>query len=95
MREWHYYFGHNPSGLEVDLKTSTDIDTIFDYLLARMQYHMDDDAMMAKGINSKDGEAVYHYVLGKMISQLSDEKLAKALMEMPDGKRANVLGLIK
>jgi pseudaminic acid cytidylyltransferase len=30
-----------------------------------------------------------------MISQLSDEKLAKALMEMPDGKRANVLGLIK
>lgn len=27
--------------------------------------------------------------------QLSDEKLAKALMEMPDGKRANVLGLIK
>ena len=33
---------------EVDLKTSTDIDLIFDYLLARMQYHMDDDAMMAK-----------------------------------------------
>ena len=95
MREWYYYFGHNPYGMEVDLKTSTDIDTIFDYLLARMQYHMDDDAMMAKGINSKDGEAVYHYVLGKMISQLSDEKLAKALMEMPDGKRANVLGLIK
>ena len=38
MREWYYYFGHNPYGMEVDLKTSTDIDTIFDYLLARMQY---------------------------------------------------------
>lgn len=74
MREWKYYFGHNPYGMEVDLKTSTDVDTIFDYLLARMQFFYNRDEMDRCGVDAKDGEAVYNYLLDKMIESRNKDK---------------------
>lgn len=80
MREWRYYFGHNPYGMEVDLKTSLDIDTIYDYLLGRVQYYIDEVDMVNKGVDIKDGEQVYQYVLKKMVQTL-DEETRKHLFE--------------
>ena len=82
MREWHYYFGHKPYGMEVDLKTSTDVDTMFDYLLGRMQYYMDDCKMESLGIDKKNGVQVYNFVLGEMMKGMSDEELTTALKTM-------------
>ena len=79
MRKWRYYFGHNPYGLEVDLKTSTDVDTMFDYLLGRMQYYMDDQAMELAGVDKKNGAQVYKFVLNKMLQGLSDEELGEVI----------------
>ena len=59
MREWHYYFGHNPYGMEVDQKTSTDVDTIYDYLLGRLQFFLDDEKMHKAGVNVREGGGVY------------------------------------
>lgn len=79
MREWRYYFGHNPYGMEVDAKTSTDVDTIFDYLLARMQYFYDEDKMRAKGVDVKEGSEVYNYLLREMVLS-ADKELIKDII---------------
>ncbi|MBR1676823.1 MAG: acylneuraminate cytidylyltransferase family protein [Clostridia bacterium] len=79
MREWHYYFGHNPFGLEVDLKTSTDIDTIHDYLLARMQYFYNENEMKNNDVNPKEGEEVYNYILKKMVCTSNEKELNEIL----------------
>lgn len=79
MREWRYYFGHNPYGMEVDLRTSTDVDTIYDYLLARLQYYIDEKIMKEKGVDIKDGEQVYNYLLERMIMSAGNEIISNAL----------------
>lgn len=81
MREWKYYFGHNPYGMEVDLKTSTDVDTIYDYLLARIQYYIDEEDMNVKGIKLNDGKKVFDYLLKKIVS-LSDDDLKKEIKNL-------------
>ena len=91
MREWHYYFGHNPYGMEVDLKTSTDVDTMFDYLLGRMQYYMDDNKMLAAGVDKKNGAQVYNYVLAQMLAGMSDEEVKIALKTLGDERLKNIL----
>lgn len=79
MREWHYYFGHNPYGMEVDLKTSTDVDTIYDYLLGRIQYYMDEQDMKENGVDIKEGADVYNYILKRMIQDMSQSELESVL----------------
>lgn len=80
MREWRYYFGHNPFGMEVDLKTSTDIDTIYDYLLGRMQFYLDEKKMSEAGINPREGGEVYDYAVSQMIKDLDDSALEAAIL---------------
>lgn len=92
MREWKYYFGHNPYGMEVDLKTSTDVDTIYDYLLARMQYYLNEDKMLREGIDAKDGEQVYNFALAKMIRDSDDETLSKIVGSVGKERIMKILG---
>lgn len=40
MIEWKYYFGHNPYMMEVDKKSSVDIDDIYDYEFAKTLYKL-------------------------------------------------------
>ncbi len=79
MREWHYYFGHKPFGYEVDLKTSTDVDTIYDYLLGRLQFYVDEEKMQKEGIDIKDGGQVYNYVLEQMV-KTADPDIRKKII---------------
>jgi N-acylneuraminate cytidylyltransferase len=69
MREWKYYFGHNPYGMEVDLKSSTDVDTIYDYILARMQYYMNETDMEKNGIDIREGDKVFYYIISRIIEE--------------------------
>lgn len=94
MREWRYYFGHNPYGMEVDLKTSTDVDTIYDYLLGRMQYYLDDDKMMLANINIKDGEQVYNYALKQMVSASEDSVLIDIMKSLNEERLKNILNSV-
>ena len=94
MREWSYYFGHNPYGMEVDLKASTDVDTMYDYLLGRMQYYMDDEKMKLMNINAKNGAEVYNYVLTQMTLGADDEVLIDVLNNLSDEKYNRILGEI-
>ena len=82
MREWHYYFGHNPYGMEVDLKTSTDVDTIYGYLLGRMQFFLDDEKMKKAGVNAREGGEVYDYALKQMFLTSDDKFIAEVLKKM-------------
>ena len=82
---------HNPYGMEVDLKTSTDVDTMFDYLLGRMQYYMDDNKMLAAGVDKKNGAQVYNYVLAQMLAGMSDEEVKIALKTLGDERLKNIL----
>lgn len=91
MREWHYYFGHNPYGMEVDLKTSTDVDTIYDYLLARVQYYADEKKMADAGVNSRDGGEVYDYVLTRMMSSANDDVLKKVIKAIGSDRVEKIL----
>ncbi len=86
MRAWKYYFGHNPYGMEVDLKTSTDVDTIYDYLLGRLQFFLEEDKMAAAGVDPREGGQVYDYALGRMLLSSPDETIAGILRQM-DGDR--------
>ena len=70
MQNWRYYFGHKP----YDQKSSTDIDTIYDYLLGRIQYYLDEEDMKNKGIALNDGEAVYQYALHRMIQDIGEPR---------------------
>ena len=69
MREWKYYFGHHPYGMEVDQKTSTDIDTVYDYILARMQYYMDEGEMAKNGVDLKSGSDIFEYIVDRLIKE--------------------------
>lgn len=82
MRKWHYYFGHNPYGMEVDLKTSTDIDTIYDYLLGRIQFYIDENKMKEENICSSEGEDVYNYVLSEMLINSNDQILERIIRKL-------------
>jgi pseudaminic acid cytidylyltransferase len=91
MREWHYYFGHNPYGMEVDLKTSTDVDTIYDYLLARVQYYADEKKMADAGVNPREGGEVYDYVLTRMMSSANDDVLKKVIKAIGSDRIEKIL----
>jgi len=80
MREWHYYFGHNPYGMEVDLKTSTDVDTMYDYLLARMQYYINHKEMEDAKVNTMEGAEVYNYILKQMVLH-ADKRVLNEIAE--------------
>lgn len=95
MREWHYYFGHNPYGMEVDLKTSTDVDTIYDYLLGRLQFFLDDEKMHKAGINVREGGEVYDYALGQMLLTSSDDYVADVLKKMDKDRLQKIMNAIK
>lgn len=91
MREWHYYFGHNPYGMEVDLKTSTDVDTIYDYLLGRLQFFLDEEKMLAAGVDPKEGGEVYDYALGQMLLTAPDAYVAQVLKQMEPARLQRIL----
>lgn len=96
MRKWRYYFGHNPYGMKIDLKSSLDIDTMYDYLLGRMEYYINDDEMHLAGVNPRDGEAVYSYVLAQMVKQISLDKLKNILAGVDTEKIRKILqGLLE
>ncbi len=40
MLEWSYYFGHNPYRMEVDKRSSVDIDDVYDYEFAKVMLNM-------------------------------------------------------
>lgn len=79
MRKWKYYFGHKPYGMEVDLKTSTDVDTIYDYLLARIQYFVNEEVMCEKGVNIRDGGEVFNYLTKEMFLSLGEDVQAEII----------------
>ena len=91
MREWHYYFGHNPYGMEVDLKTSTDVDTIYDYLLGRLQFYLDDDKMKNAGVNTREGGEVYDYALGQMFLSSNDAFIVDVLKKMDTDRLQKII----
>lgn len=95
MREWHYYFGHNPYGMEVDLKTSTDIDTIYDYLLGRMQFYMDEMKMSKNGVDLQDGNAVYNYLVGEMLVSLEEDCILKIFSSLDVDKFERIKNVIQ
>jgi N-acylneuraminate cytidylyltransferase len=95
MRKWKYYFGHKPYGMEVDLKTSTDIDTIYDYLLGRIQYYYDEGEMQKKDIDIKDGGEVYNYILTQMAKTADDNVLVDILRAIGTERLENLVSLFK
>lgn len=95
MREWHYYFGHNPYGMEVDLRTSTDVDTIYDYLLARMQYYTDENKMNCENINHFEGEEVFNYILKSMAIDASDHILADIFKSIGKERLDKIMSMIE
>lgn len=95
MRQWHYYFGHNPYGMEVDLKTSTDVDTIYDYLLGRLQFFLDDQKMATAKVNPKEGGEVYNYALTQMVATSDDETVAKILEAVGKNRVEKILDSMK
>lgn len=95
MREWKYYFGHNPYGMEVDLKTSTDIDTIYDYLLGRLQYYLDDEKMAVANINTREGGEVYDYALTQMALTADDKVLAGIISRLAPERLEKIIEMAK
>ena len=95
MRQWHYYFGHNPYGMEVDLKTSTDVDTIYDYLLGRLQFFLDDKKMAAANVNPKEGGEVYNYALTQMVATSDDQTVAEILKAVGKDRAEKILNSLK
>ena len=91
MREWKYYFGHKPFGFEVDEKTSTDVDTLYDYLLARMQYYVDEDAMKSAGVNVKEGGEVFDYIQAKVLTDKSNDEIAGLIKNLGKERTAEIL----
>lgn len=86
MREWKYYFGHRPYGMEVDLKTSTDVDTIYDYLLARIQYFIDEDIMRKRNVDIREGGEVFNYLVKEMFLSLDDDIQTEIINSIPRRK---------
>ena len=84
MREWKYYFGHKPFGYEVDERTSTDVDTINDYLLACMQYY-------STGIDSREGGEVFDYALKKAFASKDDEFIAEVINSLDSEKKQSII----
>lgn len=95
MLKWRYYFGKKPYGMEVDLKTSTDIDTIFDYLLARMQFYMNEEKMLDEGVNLRDGNEVYNYLVSKMVLGMDDKEILKILSKMKKDRLLKIENVIE
>lgn len=95
MREWHYYFGHKPYGMEVDLKTSTDVDTIYDYLLGRLQFFLDDKKMAEAKVNPKEGGEVYNYALTQMVATSDDQTVAEVLKAVGKERAEKILNSLK